>query len=118
MTHQPAALQAPGIADAGEQIARLQHVLALVHDVAGMPPAAGGEALDEAAKISGAYDAALTIVQKRFDEEAAVTARWASAGLEALLRLTDTGWPVRPAARRLAAELERALAKLGRIVAA
>ncbi|MDB5672315.1 MAG: hypothetical protein JWO25_3274 [Alphaproteobacteria bacterium] len=118
MTHQPATLQAPGMADAGEQVARLQHVLALVHDVAGLPPATGGEGLDDAAKISGAYDAALTIVQKRFDDEAAITARWASAGLEALLRLTDNGWPVGPAARRLAAELERALAKLGRIVSA
>src|SRR4051794_24332963 len=110
MTHQTANFPIPGLADAGGEIARLRQVLALVYDIAGSAPATGDRGdspgLDEAARVSGAYEAALPIVQRRFDEEAAVTARWASAGLEALLKLTDNGWPVQAAARRLAAELD------------
>ena len=118
MTHQPAHFQAPGLTDAGGEIARLRQVLALVRDVACLGGGAASPALDEAARISSAYDSALPIVQRRFDEEAAITARWASAGLEALLKLTDNGWPVEAAARRLAAELESTLVKLARIVSA
>ena len=110
---------APGLADAGAEIAQLRHVLALVSEIAGAEPGKpDAAALDEAARIGAAYASALPIDQRRFDEFAASTARWAAAGVEALLRLTERGWPTRAAAERLARELRKALAELARIVSA
>jgi hypothetical protein len=110
---------APGLADAGAEIAQLRRVLALVSEIAGAVPAAPeGTALDQAARIGAAYASALPIDQRRFDEHAAATARWAAAGVEALLLLTERGWPTGPAAERLAEELRKALVELGRIVSA
>jgi hypothetical protein len=104
---------APGLADAGGQIAQLRRVLALVEELAGR---GGGspddEALDEAAAISARYAGALPIDQKRFDSLAGETARWAAAGVDALLQLEEAGRPVGPAAERLAQELEAALSRL------
>ncbi|HEY0084525.1 MAG TPA: hypothetical protein VGB65_01315 [Allosphingosinicella sp.] len=107
-----------GTADAGGEIAQLRQVLALVEELAGTgaPPAATD--LDEAARISGAYESALPVVQRRFDQEAARTARWATAGIEALVTLGERGWPVKPAAARLAQELRKSLAELRDIVSA
>lgn len=114
MTQQQPPFYAPGLADAGAQIAQLRHVLALIEEMAGQASLSPeDEMLDEAARISAAYARALPIDQKRFDSLASETARWASAGVAALLKLDDAGMPVRAAAERLAAELHKGLAELG-----
>jgi hypothetical protein len=113
VTQQEPPFYAPGLADAGAQLAQLRQVLALIGELAGrsaVPPP--DDALDEAARISAAYARALPIDQKRFDGLAAETARWAQAGVEALLKLDEAGMPVRAAAERLAEELEKGLAAL------
>ena len=71
-----------------------------------------------AARIGGAYEQALPIDQRRFDQHAADTARWAAAGLQALLQLEEQGRPCRAAARALAERLSRALGELEGIVRA
>ncbi|MDB5693226.1 MAG: hypothetical protein JWO81_2289 [Alphaproteobacteria bacterium] len=110
---------APGLADAGGQVAQLRQVLALVEELAGGGAASpGGAALDQAARISDSYARALPIDQRRFDLHAADTARWAAAGVGALLELEEKGRPCRAAARTLAEKLSRALAELERIVRA
>ena len=106
-----------GTADAGGEIAQLRQVLALVEELAGVSNAPDGP-LDEAARVSAAYESAEPIVQRRFDTEAARTARWAAAGLEALVTLEERGWPVKPAAAKLAEELRKALRQLSEIVSA
>jgi hypothetical protein len=117
MTQQAVPLRT-GTADAGERIAQLRQVLALVEEIAGVSGHGRGEAaLDEAARVSSAYATALPIVQRRFDRLAAQTAQWAAAGASALAALTARSMPTGAAARRLAAELERALAELREIVA-
>jgi hypothetical protein len=107
-----------GTADAGGEIAQLRQVLGLVEELAGAGGAPAFRDLDEAARVSGAYEAALPIVQRRFDQEAARTARWAAAGLQALVTLEERGWPVKAAASRLAEELRKALGELRDIVSA
>ena len=115
VTQQQPPFYAPGLADAGAQIAQLRQVLALVEELAGsVCVSPKDEVLDDAARISAAYARALPIDQKRFDALAAETARWASAGVGALLKLDEAGLPVRAAAERLAEELEKGLAELGR----
>lgn len=115
MTQQQPPLYAPGLADAGAQLARLQQVLTLVDELAGRPTSPPkDDALDAAARASAAYARSLPIDQKRFDGLAAETARWAQAGVEALLKLDEAGMPVRAAAERLAEELEKGLADLAR----
>jgi benzoyl-CoA reductase/2-hydroxyglutaryl-CoA dehydratase subunit BcrC/BadD/HgdB len=115
VTQQEPPFYAPGLADAGAQLAQLRQVLALVEEMAGRaalsPP---DDILDEAARISAAYARALPIDQKRFDALAGETARWAKAGVEALLKLDEAGMPVRAASERLAEELEKGLADLAR----
>jgi hypothetical protein len=106
-----APLPVPGCADAGAEVARLREVLGLVRELAGRPEAAD-EALDEAAQVSARYAQALPIDQKRFDGFANETARWAAAGVEALIRIDKAGFGTRPAAERLAEELQRALVRL------
>ena len=113
MTQQEPPFYAPGLADAGAQLAQLRQVLALVEEMAGRASLSPGDgALDEAARVSAAYARALPIDQKRFDNLASETARWARAGVEALLKLDEAGMPVRAAAERLADELEKGLATL------
>jgi hypothetical protein len=113
VTQQEPPLYAPGLADAGAQLAQLRQVLTLVDELAGRAGRAPeDEALDAAARVSAAYARALPIDQKRFDSLAAETARWAQAGVEALLRLDEAGMPVRAAAERVADELEKGLAAL------
>lgn len=107
-----------GTADAGGEIAQLRQVLALVEELAGQGGLPADPALDEAARVSAAYQAAMPIVQRRFDQEAARTARWAAAGLEVLLTLKERGLPVRAAAGRLAEELHKSLRRLRVIVSA
>lgn len=109
---------APGLADAGTEVAQLRRVLQLVEEIGGAARAPADAALDQSARIGAAYERALPIDQRRFDRHAADTARWASAGLEALLRLEERARPCRAAARVLAKRLARALAELERIVKA
>lgn len=115
MTQQEPPFYAPGLADAGAQLAQLRQVLALVEEMAGRASVSPrDDALDEAARVSAAYARALPIDQKRFDSLAAETARWARAGVEALLKLDEAGMPVRAASEQLALELEKGLAALAR----
>lgn len=117
MTHQaPPAAPLPG-ADPGRQVAQLREALLLVRSLAGAGTSAGAKdrMLDEAARISGAYDAALPIVQRRFDALAGETAAWVAAGVEALLATPIVPAPV--AAERLAVSLEQALAELHELLA-
>lgn len=119
MKHEQAPLLAPGLADAGAQVAQLRQVLHLVEELAGGgTPVPGGAALDQAARISRSYGAALPIDQRRFDLHAADTAHWAAAGLKALLQLEEEGRSCHAAARTLAERLSRALTELERIVRA
>jgi len=108
----------PGLADAGGQVDQLRQVLQLVEELAGNAAPAPDRSLDQAARISRAYAHALPIDQRRFDLHAADTARWAAAGLEALLQLEERAHPCRPAARALAERLSRAIGELAGIVRA
>ena len=116
MTHQaPFSSATPG-ADPGRQVAQLREALRLVERIAGLE--AGGDArLDEAARVSAAYDHALPIIQRRFDALAGETAAWTAAGVEALLAAAETN-PPRAAAARLAAQIEQALTDLADLLAA
>jgi hypothetical protein len=108
-----------GTADAGAQLARLGEVLALVEEIAGHAPTPGHDrAFDEAARVSAAYEAALPIVQRRFDMLATETGAWAAAGVETLVVLRERQRPARAAAGRLAQELRQALSRLRGIVSA
>ena len=113
MTQHDVPLYAPGLADAGGQVAQLREVLALVEEIAGARSQARGDAaLEEAAQVSAAYAAAPPVAQRRFDDRAAATARWAAAGVETLLALQEKGRPAAPAAAALAEALRRALGEL------
>ena len=117
MTHQaPFPSAAPG-ADPGRQVAQLREALRLVERIAGLPDSAAGDAgLDEAARISAAYDRAVPIIQRRFDALAGETAAWTAAGVEALLAAAQSSAP-RAAAARLAAQIDQALADLSELLA-
>jgi hypothetical protein len=116
MTHQaPFSSAAPG-ADPGRQVAQLREALRLVERIAGLET--GGDArLDEAARVSAAYDRALPIIQRRFDALAGEAAAWTAAGVEALLAAAEAVAP-RAAAARLAAQIDQALADLADLLAA
>jgi hypothetical protein len=115
MTHQARPSPVPPGTDPGRQIAQLREALRLVERIAGRPDSGQELRLDEAARISEAYERALPIVRSRFDVIAAETAAWAAAGVEALLAAA-TSIPPRAAAERLASALERALDQLGRLL--
>lgn len=116
MTHQaPPSTAAPG-SDPGRQVAQLREALRLVERIAGGAPAPPGDrGLDEAARISVAYESALPLVQRRFEALAAETAIWAAAGVEALLA-AESSEPPRAAAARLARQLETALSQLAALL--
>lgn len=108
---------APGLADAGGQVAQLREVLALVEEIAGASARSPGDgAIEEAARISGAYAAAEPVCQRRFDDLAGQSARWAAGGVETLLILREANRPCAPAAAVLARALRKALAELSRVV--
>jgi len=112
MTHQAPPVPSSSSADPGRQVARLREALRLVEDIADRPAAYGRDSLlDEAARVSGAYERALPIVQRRFDALAAEAEGWTAAGVEALLVAARSGSP-RAAADRLARRLSEALSEL------
>lgn len=111
MTHQAPAAPAPSGADPARTVAQLREALKLVERIAGRPDSASREGrLDEAARISDAYDRALPIARRRFEALADESAIWAAAGVEALLVAGERA--PRGAAARLAAAIERALSEL------
>jgi len=112
MTHQAPPSPASSGPDPGRQIAQLREALRLVERMAG-EERAHDRALDEAARISSAYDVALPVVQRRFEALANETALWAAAGVEALLA---SGNPSRAAAACLARQLDTALGDLATLV--
>jgi len=117
MTHQSAASHAPAVADPGEQVAELRHVLELVERIAGLKErGSNDQALDEAARISAAYAEALPIAQRRFDLLAGEVTTWATSGIEALLVLQHRGQDPEAAAARLAEALAKALKRLAAIL--
>ena len=114
MTHQAPPSSASAGPDPGRQIAQLREALQLVERIAG-EEGCRERAFAEAAQISGAYDLALPVVQRRFEALANETALWAAAGVEALLAAGD-GAPSRAAAARLARQVDSALADLGALL--
>src|SRR3954470_16159018 len=112
MTHQAPPSSAPPGADPGRQVAQLREALRLVERIAGRPESSSREGrLDEAARISEAYERAMPVAQRRFESLVAETALWAAAGVEALLAAGQSA-PPRAAAARLAATLERTLGEM------
>ncbi|HST36464.1 MAG TPA: hypothetical protein VLK25_07535 [Allosphingosinicella sp.] len=114
MTHQAPPLPPSAGADPGRQHAQLREALRLVERIAGRTSTAEA-GLDEAARLSAAYERALPVAQRRFDALAAETAIWAAAGVEALL-IAGQITPPRAAAGRLADSLGRALSELETIL--
>ena len=114
MTHQAPPVPASAGPDPGRQIAQLREALRLVERLAG-EERAHDHALDEAARISSAYDVALPVVQRRFEALANETALWAAAGVEALLS-SGGGAPSQAAAARLARQLDTALGDLAALL--
>ena len=116
MTHQAPPSSAPPGADPGRQVAQLREALRLVERIAGRSASSSHEdRLDEAARISEAYERALPIAQRRFEALVAETAIWAAAGVEALLA-ADQGAPPRAAAERLAFTLSRTLNEMASLL--
>ena len=112
MTHQAPSPSASPAADPGRQVARLREAQRLVEHLAGYATADGRDALlDEAAKVSDAYERALPVVQRRFDALAEETAGWAAAGVEALMAAGRIA-PAPAAAAQLAYRIETALSEL------
>jgi hypothetical protein len=96
--------------DAGARVAQLHEVLRLVEVLGGARPSNPDEALDEAARLSGAYAHAEPLDRRRFDILARETASWSAAAAEALLAAGESRSPA--AARVLADELGRSLSAL------
>lgn len=113
MTHQPGF--PPALDAAGRNFVQLREALALAQQVAGRAPAPREEALDEAARLSVAYDRALPLTRQCFDALADETAAWVAAAVEALLA-AEGGPAPRAAAARLAAQLEKAIRELSALL--
>ena len=117
MTHQAPPSPSSAGSDPGRTVAQLREALRLVESIAGRRPS-GPEAdgaLDEAARISGAYDGALPVIQRRFDALAHEVTIWTAAGVEALLAGGEDT-PPRAAAGRLAARLDAALGEMAALL--
>lgn len=116
MTHQAPPTPSAAGADPGRQVAQLREALRLVEEIAGRKPSLDRDAaLDEAARMSSAYERALPVVQRRFDALAAETAGWAAAGVEALLAAAPSAAP-RAAADRLARRMADALSAMAALL--
>jgi hypothetical protein len=120
MTHQSfTAPDAPPL-EAGAQVAHLRQALADVDALArGTRQAgAGFDALDQAARISAAYERSRPVARRRFDALAQEAVTWTGAGAEALQAAERDGELPRAAAGELARELEQTLSELARILRA
>lgn len=115
MTHQAPPTPAAAGPDPGRQIAQLREALLLVERIAGEERRSSDHGLDEAARISSAYDLALPVVQRRFEALVGETSVWAAAGVEALLS-AGNGAPPRAAAARLARQLDAALGEMAALL--
>jgi hypothetical protein len=104
--------------DAGRQYARLGSVLDLVRHIVGEPALGRDRALDESARVSGAYDVAAPLVRRRFDTLVAEASALAAAGLDALAASADPHRRPDAAAARLAEELDVAMADLKKLLRA
>ncbi len=104
--------------DAGRHYARLASLLDLADQIAGRPPKARGRALDETARLIGAYEAASPIARRRFDTLASEAAVWAAAAADALARAAAPARQPKAAALRLADELDQAMAEMRRLLGA
>lgn len=101
--------------EAGQQVAYLRQVLGQAEEVAASGCGGSNDAaLDEAARISVAYQHSLPVMRKRFDALAEETIAWAAVAVEALRRARETGGPPRAAAAQLVRELDAALRALRR----
>jgi hypothetical protein len=120
MTHQSFDSPAARPIEAGAHVAHLRHVLGIVHEMAEFAERGGAayHALDQAARISAAYERSLPVVRRRFDALAEETVTWTSAALAALQTARLSGNPPRAAAAQLAQELDDTLAALARMVGA
>lgn len=98
---------------------QLRSVLMLVEQMAGRtaPERDQDAVLDESARLSGAFDHASPVVQRRFEALVNETSAWAATGIEALLAHQDAAEPPRAAAAALTVELDRALKDLNRLLA-
>jgi hypothetical protein len=114
MTHEWPIRYVPGVGDAGRRLAQLSEVLNLVQEVGGCQ-ASSDVALDESARLSSSYAAALPVVQKRFDALADQTEAWAALAVEALTKDDDGNAP-KAATTALAGELSLALEQLAAIL--
>lgn len=94
-------------------LARIGEIEALVAQIAGMAPG-DDAALDRAARISSAYDVALPIERKRFDQLVTATSGWALTAVEALLAAGSQASPA--AAGQLARDLRGTRRQLERSV--
>ena len=117
MTHQANEHATTTSSKAGQQMAQLRHMLVLVEQVAGIAaPDLNDAALDENARISGAYEAASAITRRRFDALTSETETWAAAAVGALVAANDATEQPRPAAKALADELSATLGRLSTIL--
>lgn len=92
-----------------EQIAQLRAIRALVDELAGNMPDAGGAAGND---IDRCYDRASSIVQRRFDALAGETAAYAAIGLSALIASRGAGHIVVGGAAHLAREMARSIRRM------
>ena len=118
MTQQQHAFGDSTISDAGRHYARLDDVRGLVEKIAGRPVHPRDRALDESARVSSAYDGASPLVQRRFDTLACEMSGWAAAAMDALAAADDPRRKPNIAARRLAEELDDAMADLKKLLRA
>lgn len=108
--HAPLSPSSPGT---GAQIAQLHQILTLVEEMGEADLRRGDPVLDMA-RVANAYQASSPIVRRQFDALAEETERWAAAAVEALIgsQPGQLRRPSRPAARRVANELAKALDRL------
>ena len=102
------------LAGAGERLAQLHGVAALVRTLGG-PGVSGSVPQTNVTEVDRAYDNGSTLARFRFDQLAERTAGLAAAGIEAILAADPAS---SAAIEVLAAELDREIARLETLVAA
>jgi hypothetical protein len=102
--------------EAGQQVARLRHLLGQIEAAAGTVrrASAGIDALDESARFSASYERSLPVAQRRFDILADETATWTASVLETLSKDRNIADLPRAAVEQLAREIQTALRDMAR----